>query len=199
MRQRQQLFIHLENKQTLRMVLFERRAAWGQAKRASISAGITEQILESAIYSRAKTIFTYVSTDQEIDTHRILQHALSVGKRVCVPRCIRQGEMQAYHIDSMQELHPGKYGILEPEETAMQISPGEINLILVPALACDLHGYRLGYGGGYYDRYLMQTGAVTAALCAEENLLRELPHERFDQRCGWVFTEGQVRYTDEKQ
>ena len=191
--------MHLQNKQALRRYLLDRRAAWGQEKCASISAKISERILGSPLYAQAKCIFVYVSTEQEIDTRYILQQALSAGKSVCVPRCIRQGEMRAYRIFSMQELHPGKYGILEPKETAPQISPSKIDLIIVPALACDIQGYRVGYGGGYYDRYLKQTQAVSIALCAEENLLRELPHEWFDRRCDWVFTEGQVRYTDEKQ
>lgn len=106
--------------------------------------------------------------------------------------------MQAHYITSMKKLHQGRYGILEPDETAEQIPPHDVDLIVVPALACDLRGYRLGYGGGYYDRYLMQTEAVTAALCAEENMFHALPHDRFDQRCDWVFTEGQVRYTHEE-
>lgn len=191
--------MHLQNKQALRHNLLAQRSEWGQEKFASISAKITERILASSLYAQAKCIFAYVSTDQEIDTRQILQQALSAGKSVCVPRCIRQGEMQAHRIFSMRELHPGKYGILEPEATSPEISSSEIDLIIVPALACDVHGYRIGYGGGYYDRYLKQTRTVSVALCAEENLFSDLPYEWFDRRCDWIFTEGQVRYTDEKQ
>ena len=107
--------------------------------------------------------------------------------------------MTARRIRSLDELRAGKYGILEPDAAAEELPPEQIGLIIVPALACDRQGYRLGYGGGYYDRFLSHTGAVRMALCAEARLLSRLPHEPFDMRCNYVITERQVLHTDEKQ
>ena len=78
------------------------------------------------------------------------------------------------------------------------VAPENIDLILAPALSCDRNGYRLGYGGGYYDRFLARTRAVAAALCAESRLTDELPREPFDLPCNYIITERQVLHTNEK-
>ena len=73
-----------------------------------------------------------------------------------VPKCISKGIMEVYKIRSFDDLEPGKYGILEPKEGCEKISPKAIHLALIPCLSCSMKGERLGYGGGYYDRYLQQ-------------------------------------------
>lgn len=159
---------------------------------------IASRVLEHESYRSAGCVFAYVSTLQEIDTRALLREALAAGKIVCVPLCGAAGEMTARQIRSLDELRPGAYGIDEPDASAREILPEEIELVLVPALACDRQGYRLGYGGGYYDRFLCRTGAVRMALCAEQRLVESLPHTALDQRCRWIITERQVLRTDEE-
>ena len=179
--------------------MLEGRAAQDAEAKRDTDRQITGQVLENGLYQRAACVFCYVSTPQEIDTHALLRRTLADGKTLCVPLCGAQGEMTARRIRSLDELRAGKYGILEPDAAAEELPPEQIGLIIVPALACDRQGYRLGYGGGYYDRFLSHTGAVRMALCAEARLLSRLPHEPFDMRCNYVITERQVLHTDEKQ
>lgn len=179
--------------------MLDMRAAQSLEQKRETGRQITGQVLASALYRRAACIFCYVSTPQEIDTHAILRHALAAGKMVCVPLCGARGEMSARRICAFDELHAGAYGILEPEDTAAEVAPAQIDLVIAPALACDRQGYRLGYGGGYYDRFLCRTDAACMALCAEARLLDRLPHEPFDRRCQWVITERRVLRTDEEQ
>lgn len=188
-----------EDKQQLRRRLLAQRAAQDAAAKRETDRRITAQVLASGLYRQAQSLFVYVSTPQEIDTHAIIRQALDEGKTVCVPLCGAQGYMSARRISSLDEMQPGKHGILEPPETAAQAAPSALELILVPALACDRQGYRLGYGGGYYDRYLAQTAAPAAALCAEARLADRLPRGPFDRRCGWIITERQVLRTDAEQ
>lgn len=187
-----------EDKKELRRRFLAERAALGAADKHTIDAEITRQVLESEAFRRAACIFVYVSTQQEIDTRALLCAALDAGKTVCVPLCGAAGEMTARQISSLDALRPGAYGIDEPDRFAREISPEQIDLVVVPALACDRNGYRLGYGGGYYDRFLCRTQAIRMALCAEKRLVESLPHMAFDQKCEWIITERQVLRTDEE-
>ena len=191
--------MRLENKPELRRFFLKQRMEQPRAEKAAADRSISERLLASTVFARAQCVFFYVSTPDEIDTHGILRQALAEGKNVCVPRCLRAGEMRAYHIASLDSLRTGRFGILEPDASAREVPPERIDLIVAPALACDRAGYRLGYGGGYYDRFMIRTPAIRAALCAEGRLLERLPRTAFDQRCGWIFTERRVLHTDEKQ
>ena len=186
------------DKKTLRKRYLAARTALSAGKKRGIDRAITENVLKSALYREAKCVFCYVSTAEEIDTRAILEAALRDGKTVCVPLCGRGGSMSARRITAFSDLQAGHYGILEPSDAAEEIAPEDIDLVLAPALSCDRAGFRLGYGGGYYDRFLAKTGAVCAALCAEARLTDALPAEPFDRRCGYIFTEGRILHTDEK-
>lgn len=175
------------------------RAAQSAAEKSEIDRCITVQVLAHPSYLQASCVFCYVSTPQEIDTHELLCRTLADGKALCVPLCGARGVMTARRIRSLDELREGKYGIPEPDAAAEEIPPEQIGLIIIPALACDMQGYRLGYGGGYYDRFLSHANAVRMALCAEARLLPVLPREPFDERCDYIITERQVLHTDEKQ
>lgn len=196
---RKALFMPLENKASLRKRFLGERALQTQAEREQISSSITQRLVESTAFREAQCVFCYVSTAEEISTRGILTQAFLMGKTVCVPLCGAKGCMTARRITSLSELKPGHYGIPEPSCDAEIVLPEQISLAVIPALACDKKGYRLGYGGGYYDRFLAQSPALRAALCAEKRFVEVLPHEQFDQRCGLIFTERQVFQPNEKQ
>lgn len=187
------------DKKAQRAHFLTQRAQMPADQKQQIDNAITALVLQNEIYRTAGTIFLYVSTEEEIDTKAILNDALVCGKTVCVPLCGTRGEMSARQICTWDELAPGAFGILEPARTARVVQPEQIDLAIVPALSCDRVGNRIGYGGGYYDRYLPRTRAVCAALCAEERLTDCLPHETHDFCCHLIITERRVLRTDEEK
>lgn len=158
-------------------------------EKSAADTAICKRVLELEAYKEAKVFFCFVGTAEEIDTSMILQQAWSEGKRVAVPKCKAKGIMDAYEVSSFAELSAGSYGILEPREDAEMILPEEIDFAVLPCLACDRKGCRLGHGGGYYDRYLEGTEFETAVVCRERLLLEQTPIEWFDRRADWVITE----------
>lgn len=184
--------MHAE-KTLLRKKMLALRAAEIPETRRLRDRAIAEAVYALDAYQSAHTIFCYCATEEEIATDAILSDALAHGKRVCVPRCERPGEMTAREITDLSQLIPGKFGIREPQDDRPVIAPSEIDFCVVPCLCADSQGFRLGYGGGYYDRFLCQTPAFTAALCTFSRLLcTPLPREATDVPCDCIVTERQV-------
>ena len=184
--------MHAEKAQLRQKMLALRAAEIPETRRLRDHA-ITTAVLALDQYQSAHTIFCYCSTAEEIATDAIVLDALAHGKCVCVPRCERPGEMTARQIESLDQLVPGKFGIREPTANQPVIAPADIDFCIVPCLCADRQGFRLGYGGGYYDRFLCQTQAYTVALCAASRLLdNPLPRESTDVPCDCILTERQV-------
>ena len=158
----------------------------------SSNLGIFQNMTALPEFKSAETLMIYYSVDREPDTVRIAARALELGKRVAFPYCCRGGIMDARLVLSLDELKPAMLGIPAPADDAPVIGPDEIDLIIVPALTYDSRGFRLGYGGGYYDRYLPQTRAFMVGV-ARESLLRDaLPHEPHDVSVDCLVTEKQA-------
>ena len=187
-----------EQKKQLRGELLRLRRETPRQQKQAIDRQICQHVINSPEYRQAQTIFAYWSTDEEIDTHAILADARQRGKRVCVPKCLKGHRMIARQICSEADLTERTFGIPEPGEQCPEIAPEEIDLCLVPALACDASGIRLGYGGGFYDRFLPQTAACRMVLCAQERFLQQVPAEQHDMHCDCVVTENEVMRVYEK-
>lgn len=168
------------------------RAAVPEHVRDAQNRAITTRVLAEPAFQNAKTVFCYCSCGAEIDTYGILYAALAGGKTLCLPRTLGGGIMQAHAVHSLDGLHKSKFGILEPGEDCAPVDPAQIDLCIIPCLAADFSGRRLGYGGGYYDRYLPQTHAVLMVLCAQARLFAQLPAQPHDIPCDIILTEGQV-------
>lgn len=165
----------------------------------AIGTAMAQQLFCLPDWQQADTVFCFVSMRDEPDTTAILQQALASGKRLCVPRCLPgdQGLMDIVEIASLNDLQPGRYGILEPcggHVTALE--PGA--LALIPCLAVDRQGVRLGRGAGYYDRFLAQfvkNGGKKLLLCPEALVFDALPSDEWDIAfaSGEILTENGVR------
>lgn len=153
------------------------------------SQKITEFLCGMEVFQKAGSIFCFVSTPIEINTRSIIQYAWSGGKQVAVPRCLEKGQMEACVINKEEDLEEGKFGIMEPKAGCKVLMPEQIDLIVLPCLSCDKKGNRLGYGGGYYDRYLEKCTGVRVVICREKLMLDEIPAESFDQKSDFLITE----------
>lgn len=151
---------------------------------------IFERLREILTAGHENTVFTYVSGDMEVDTRQIILYSLKVGKRVAVPRCLDgKGNMRFYYIASLEQLEEGRFGILEPCRLCREVQDLSSGFCLVPGLRFDRKGYRLGYGGGYYDRFLAGFTGVSIGLCYDEDLMQALPVNSFDQAVDMLVTE----------
>ena len=155
-------------------------------------AGILDNLLRMPEYRNARTIFVYWSMDREVDTHAIISEALASGKTVTLPVSYTGGVMVARAIESTEDLVPGKFGIPAPRDGLRDVERDEIDLMLVPAVAFDEEGRRLGRGGGYYDRYLNGYEGATVGLAREKLLCSAVPTEEHDMRVRFVVTEERV-------
>ena len=130
-------------------------------------------------FNDAETVFCYVSAGSEVRTHSFIREALKT-KRVVVPYCTdKEGTMIAVEIKSFDELEEGFFGILSPKNPA-EFPKNEIDFVITPAVAFDEDGYRLGYGKGYYDRFLSDINPYKLGICKKELLVEKLPHDEFD-------------------
>lgn len=140
----------------------------------------------------AGTILAYSAVPPEPDLSELMETILRQGKTLLLPRCESDGMMTARVVKSLSELVSGAYGIPAPRETARIVSPAEIDLILAPGMAFDIHGGRLGHGMGYYDRFFTEFHGKVMGIC--NALLPEIPMEPHDRRMDAVVTEQQIYY-----
>lgn len=143
-------------------------------------------------YRQAGTVFCYLSVDREPDTMPFLRQALAQGKRVCAPVCLGKGVMRARLLTQLESLEPGPYGIPAPPEGLPWVEPGQIDFAVIPCVACDEAGGRLGHGAGFYDRFLAQGGFFRVALCHQELLLPQVPTDPLDQPMDCIVTQNRV-------
>ena len=152
-------------------------------------------------YRASRQILVYVSTPIEVDTYRIIEQAWADGKRVAVPRCVPDTRnMEFYYIESMDDLSPGSFGVLEPQaDPTRLVSDFSKAMCLIPAFSYDYTGYRLGYGKGYYDRFLSNFNGYRIGICYRSCVRRYLPHGRFDRPVQLLVTENYIRRTERRQ
>lgn len=159
---------------------------------AQSNRGIFDGVTGLLEYKEARTILAFYSVNREPDTLEIIKHALSEGKTVALPVCEKAGIMHAHVIRSLDDVRPAMLGIPAPDKSAPLLKPEELDFILVPALAFDRGGYRLGYGGGYYDRYLPLSPAFRTGIGREQLLRDKVIREAHDARVACLVTDGQT-------
>jgi len=173
----------------MRSACIERALSLPMDYRRSADRKITKNLIESEVFQQAETLLCYAGTEREIDTRGIFEAAWHSGKRLCLPVCKERFQMEARAIYGMHDLEIGKYAILTPKKSCSLVQPSEIDLVVVPGCTGNVYGERLGYGAGYYDRFLEQTNAQTVYLCREKQICDPIPMEEHDVLMDWFVTE----------
>lgn len=183
-------------KQEIRKAAHENRK--NQPDKDTISRVIVDRFMSLPEYEQAQTVMFYVDVRDEVRTRHALPEALEGGKRIVIPYCV-DGELELFHLESMDELDLGMYRILEPKEELRQVAekrlqPEDLDLIMVPGVAFDRQGGRTGHGKGYYDKLLEHARLETplVALAFECQLFPEIPCESHDIYMDKVVTEAAV-------
>lgn len=173
-------------KQELRQQL---KAIRAELSEISISSEkIARWLVEAPFFKDAKTILLYRSYHHEVMTDSIWRACREAGKRTLFPKCISKTEMIAVKAEGETDFQKGMYGIMEPVGNS-PFSKEEIDLILVPGIGFDKEKYRIGYGAGYYDRYLSDYRGVTVGLCYEKLCLETVFPDVYDVKLSYVVTE----------
>lgn len=167
------------NKQQLRQAIRQRKRAMTQEEIEDRSRSLCEKFLNSDNYRRCTCLYGYLPYNQEVRTWPILQQALADGKQVAVPK-VYGDEMKFIYLTDLTQVAAGYAGIPEPIADG-PVAEQQDALVLMPGLAFDPQGHRIGYGGGFYDKFLSrEPGHPTVALCYEFQMVDHLETEQFD-------------------
>jgi 5-formyltetrahydrofolate cyclo-ligase len=170
-----------------------------QADKDGLSQAICAKFVGLPAYTAAKTVMYYIDVRSEVRTRHYLPTALTQGKRIVVPWCNEAGELELFHLESMEELAVGMYKILEPK-AELRHAPGKVvqaedlDLVMVPGVAFDRNGGRSGHGKGYYDKLLQHArpDAPLVALAFECQMFPEIPVAPHDIFMDQVITEAAI-------
>jgi 5-formyltetrahydrofolate cyclo-ligase len=180
-------------KNSLRQQMKLKRSQLTAGSKDEMDRSIFDKLKQDETFLRANKIFIFVSLGQEVDTHKIILHALNLGKQVLVPKVISMAEgMKAIKINSLEELSPGKMGILEPTMEMKEVANvQDIELVILPGLAFDKQGGRIGYGGGFYDRFIKNVNkeAKIIGICYDFQIVSKVPMEEHDVKPSKLITE----------
>lgn len=180
------------NKAELRTQMRAQRRMLSADEQKAAAQAVFAQLASFAPYRRARRVMAYMASRGELSLAPVIEDALRSGKTLLLPRCDAPGEMTARRIAGLEDLAQGMYGLLEPKAVCEIAAPQEIDMILVPGVAFDRAGRRLGQGGGYYDRFLKKSGALRVGVCHGFALLDAVPHEAHDERMDFVITPGGI-------
>lgn len=173
-------------KESLRKVLLEKRESTSSDLKKIASEQIHKNLKKVKEFSNAKRIASYYPIGSEVLTQNIMLDALSEGKEIFLPRVVGR-DLVFRKVDNLKYLEKGPYGIMEPKEDSIK---GEtFDVILVPVVGISPNGRRLGYGYGYYDRFLKNSKGVTIALTYEKQIVKRIPFTEEDIAVDWIVTE----------
>jgi 5-formyltetrahydrofolate cyclo-ligase len=182
------------DKQTIRDHMLQTRRAMTSEEVRTRSGALHAQLRAAAEFGSGDTLWTYVSSkDNEVDTLALITETLKVGRRVAVPRSESDGTLTWKDLQTLDALTPGRFGILEPAaDSGPEVAPDSETVVLVPGLAFSSDGGRIGYGGGYFDRFLSQFNGISIGLAFDFQILDSLPQTPHDVPVSMVVSESQV-------
>ena len=177
-------------KRQLRAKYRKIREGLDPAQKQAWDEAILKKITSTHFYKEANTLLCFVSTAIEVDTYGLLQHALDANKTVAVPKCLdKEGHMAFYIIKSFADLKQDTFGLMEPDtEKCAPVSDFDNAVCILPGFAFDTEGFRIGFGKGYYDRFLQRFEGMKVGICYPPCMTNDLPHGRFDVPADYIVT-----------
>lgn len=172
------------------------RAAIPATLRAEKSAAILDRLRNMPVFQEANDVFCFVSFRNEVDTHPIIEFLLAQGKRVYIPYIHQKNKnMRASELRSFTELERGFFGVLEHKDEFVRVTDVDtIDLVITPGLLFDEEGYRVGYGGGFFDVFFASftTPVAKVGICFQEQIHGTLPHAAHDIPVDWIVTDERI-------
>ena len=166
-----------------------KKISFSAQERAESDHLLFQRLLSLPQLAVSSSILLYYGVGREPDTAQLLEPLSRMGKVLALPCCLSKGQMEARQYLGPEHLVPGPFGIPEPDKASPILKREALSLILVPGLCFDVRGFRLGHGGGYYDRYLTGASGTSVALCRDRLLFPALPVEPHDLPVKLVLTE----------
>lgn len=181
------------DKKQLRKSMIQELQAKSTKEKWEIEQKITETLLSTKLWKRSKIIGITISQHIEWDTKYIIKEAWTQGKTICIPKIYpNKHEMIFYKINSFAQVKKQHYDLVEPILGKVEaIQKKQIDLLIVPGLAFDKAGFRIGFGGGYYDRFLADFPNDTLSLLGHSQLINEIPSEHFDIPVKYLVVENE--------
>jgi len=179
-----------EGKAELRRAIRARLKAMTPERRAAHSVKACALLEQQTVWKRARLIFFYAPVAEELDIWRLVQDSLAAGKTVALPRfdSVTQRYVACQITDVARDLGEGQYGIREPGGHCIAVPPNRLDLILVPGVAFDVHGRRLGRGKGFYDQMLATVRGTTCGVAFDEQIVEAIPVEPHDVHLNCILT-----------
>lgn len=161
-------------------------------KKAQSDEFIRENLICSDLYLESKQVLFYAGLDDEINLDECINDALLLSKKAALPVCTDDsGNMEFYYINAMNDLKSGFFGVREPDiNKCEKVTDFSDSICIVPAIAYDKSGYRLGYGKGYYDRFLKNNTLISVGVCYNELIEEDLPRDEYDIPVNYIITQS---------
>lgn len=180
--------MHDPNRESLRSVLLNRRDSTSHEMLKIASESIRNTLRHSSVFDGATDVGVYHTIGSEIITGGIIQDLLDSGRSVFLP-VVRNNLIIFKNVQGVQDLIPGMFDIMEPRETC---ATGNPNILVVPAVGATLRGTRLGYGSGYYDRYIRKNNPTTICVAMDKQIVKKIPSNPNDVFMDWIVTESRL-------
>jgi len=191
-----------EQKKVLRKKILKMRDELDTQYRKVSSDKILNQVMKLEEFKNAKTIMTFVSFSSEVDTRGFIEKCWEIGKRVVTPLAkMKTKELEIYKINNWSQLQPGVYGILEPiPDKQRLVAPSEIDLVINPGVAFDINLNRMGYGGGFYDRFYhhLKKDCCRVAVGFDAQIVDKVPVDKYDIPVDMLITENRIIKKEEE-
>ena len=175
-------------KSALRKHLLEKRDATSAELRDIASEKIHENLKKNSSFINAQNIACYFPIGSEVDTHDVMLNILKQGKNLLLPRIV-DNNIQFYIVSNLEKLERGSFEIMEPKDSCEKAK--KIDCVLIPTVGVSKLGVRLGYGYGYYDRFLSSTDAVKISLTYSKQIVKSIPSDSYDIKIDWIVTEDE--------